>query len=149
MANNKLEVRVLTPAIQQGVSPYKYQGEADMVILRAETGDRGFLYGHEPCSLILDAGKMRIIGAAENEFALAVLYGTAQIEDNILTVITDTAEWPENIDGVRAQARHDELESQLEKAEHAELEDIKKEIRAMKVLIEVSKLPPAGIAHDK
>lgn len=149
MADNKIEVRILTPAVHSTISPYKYQCEADMVIVRAITGDRGFLYGHEPCSVILDAGIARIIGATENELKLAVLGGMAQIDENIITIITDTAEWPEDIDRNRAIAICEDVKSRMEKAEAAELDGLKKELREAEVLITVSGFPPSGIAHAK
>ena len=67
-----------------------------------------------------------------------------QIEDNILTVITDAAEWPEDIDRIRASARRAEIISQLEKADHSEMEGLKKELRAAEVLVAVSSFTPRG-----
>jgi F-type H+-transporting ATPase subunit epsilon len=149
MADKKLEVRVLTPTVRQEISPYRYQGEADMVIVRAITGDRGFLPGHENCSVILDVGITRVIGAAEDELKLAVLGGVAQFENNILTLITDEADWPENIDRNRVLARRDELLNLIEKAEHDELEELKKEFRATEVLVTVSGFPHSGMSSEK
>jgi len=149
MADNKLEVRLLTPTSRSTISPFKFQSEADMVIVRTITGDRGFLLGHEACSVVLDAGVMRIVGAAEQELKLAVIGGVAQIENNILTVITDVADWPEDIDRARVTARRDELEGLLEKAEPQEIENLKYELRAAEVLLTVGSFPPSGIAHEK
>ena len=149
MAERKLEVRILTPAIRQEISQYKYQGEADMVIVRTITGDRGFLYGHEACSTILDSGFARIIGAGEQEIKLAVLGGVAQIDDNIITIITETAEWPEDIDRSRAIEKRDDLLNRMETAEPDALEGLKEELRAAELLVTASELPSSGMSNEK
>jgi F-type H+-transporting ATPase subunit epsilon len=149
MADNKIEVRLLTPTVRSAQSQYKYQGEVDMVIVRTITGDRGFLHGHEACSVVLDAGVMRIFpGDDQPELKLAVLGGAAQMEDNVLTVITETADWPEDIDRNRALARRDEAQAQLEKAEPAEQDKLRWDLRCAETLILVSGFPPSGVVHE-
>jgi F-type H+-transporting ATPase subunit epsilon len=121
-----------------------------MVILRTVTGDRGFMHGHEPCSVVLDAGVMRILrGEGQEEYKLAVLGGVAQIEDNIVTVLTETAEWPEEIDKNKAAIQRDEALALLEKVTPAERERLRYEIRGAETLILVGGFPPSGITHDK
>ncbi|MCL2204386.1 MAG: F0F1 ATP synthase subunit epsilon [Defluviitaleaceae bacterium] len=148
--DKKIEIRLLTPAVRSTQSQYKYHNEAaDMVIVRTITGDRGFLHGHEPCSVVLDAGVLRILrGDDQDELKLAVLGGVAQMDDNILTIITETADWPEDIDRNRATAWRDDILARMEKAELAELEDLKKELRSAELLITVSGFPPSGITHE-
>lgn len=146
MADKKIEVRLLTPSVRSAQSQYKYQAEVDMVIIRSITGDRGFLCGHEACSVILDTGVLRIIrGGEQEELKLAVLGGVAQMEDNILTIVTETAEWPEDIERARVVALRDEVLAKLEKAETAEQEELKKELRHTETLITVSQFPPSGV----
>lgn len=147
---SKIELRVLTPTVRATISPYKFSIEANMVIVRAITGDRGFLPGHETCSVVLDAGIMRIMtDEYEQELKLAVLGGIAQMEDNILTVITENAEWSEDIDRTRAALLRDDILAKLEKAPHHEAERLKRELREAEVLMSVSALPPSGITHEK
>jgi F-type H+-transporting ATPase subunit epsilon len=161
MADKKIEVRLLTPTVRSALSQYKYQGEADMVIVRAlgdekdMGGDMGFLHGHTPCSVVLDAGVLRIIlgeGQEPGELRLAVLGGVCQVEDNIVTIITENAEWPEDIDRNRAQTRRDDILDRLAKADPIEPEEqdaLRQELRNVETLIMVSNLPPSGLTKDK
>jgi len=152
MEDRKIELRLLTPAVRASLSPYKYQAQVAMVIVRTITGDRGFLHGHEPCSVVLDAGIMRIIpGGDASELKLAIIGGIAQIEDNVLTVITDTAEWPEDIDRARAVAIRDDILNRLDRVDTAvvDVEGLKGELRAAEVLVAVGALPPSGITREK
>jgi len=150
MADKKIEIRLLTPTARSATNPYKYQAEVNMVILRTTTGDRGFLHGHEACSVVLDAGILRIIpGDGAPELKAAVLSGIAQMDDNVLTIITESAEWPEEIDRIRVATHREELINRITKAKAAELDDLKKELRAAEVLMAVGALPSSGVAHEK
>ena len=148
MSDKKIEIRLLTPSVRSSQSQYKYQGEVDMVIVRTITGDRGFLPGHEPCSVVLDAGVLRILREGQDELKLAVLGGVAQMENDIVTIVTETAEWPENIDRAKASAWLDETINQMEKATPAEQERLRANLRGAETLIMVSGFPPSGITHD-
>jgi F-type H+-transporting ATPase subunit epsilon len=150
MADKRIEVRLLTPSVRTGPSQYKYQGEADMVIIRAVTGDIGFLHGHVPCSVVLDAGVLRILpGEGQEEIKLAVIGGVAQVENNVVTIISETAEWPEDIDRNRAITRRDEKIARMEAAHDTdERETLRREIRNEELLITVSGFPPSGINKE-
>jgi len=143
MADKKIEVRLLTPAIRSGQSQYKLECEADMVIIRTVTGDMGFLSGHEPCSVVLDSGVMRVVRGDElDEYKLAVLGGVAQMEDNVVTIISEDAEWPEDIDRGRAVALRDEKQALLDASESSiERDTLRREIKTQEVLITVSGFP--------
>ncbi|MCL2189440.1 MAG: F0F1 ATP synthase subunit epsilon [Defluviitaleaceae bacterium] len=145
MADKKIEVRLLTPTVRSA-NQYKYHNEVDMVIVRTITGDRGFLHGHEACSVVLDSGVARIIlGGEHPELKLAVLGGVAQMDDNIITIVTETAEWPEDIERARATAWRDETLVKMEKADPAEQAALKKDLRSAETLITVSHFPPSGV----
>ncbi|MCL2501280.1 MAG: F0F1 ATP synthase subunit epsilon [Defluviitaleaceae bacterium] len=149
MSDKKIEIRLLTPSVRSAQSRYKYQGEADMAIIRTITGDRGFLHGHEPCSVVLDAGVLRILRDGQDELKLAVLGGAAQFEDNILTLVTETAEWPEDIDKSKAATKRDEILAHMEKAAPQEQDGLRMDLRGAETLILVSGFPPSGITHEK
>ena len=149
MAEKKIELRLLTPGAHSPQTRYKYQNEVDMVVVRATTGDIGFLYGHVPCSVVLDIGVMRIIGGESDDLRLAVIGGVAQMEDNTLTIITETAEWPEDIDRSRAVARRDELLERIKRVDDFnERQGLRKELQAAELLITVSEFPPSGITRE-
>ena len=96
MSEKKLEIFIITPDADEA-SKYKFHGLADMVILRCRTGDMGILPGREACSAILDEGALRVIGE-DGMRKIAVLGGVFQFENNVLTVITQEALLPGEID---------------------------------------------------
>jgi len=110
MAANKLKIRIITP------ERVFFEEGADMAILRCTTGDLGIMYGHEPCSVVLDIGMLRILDDAAGERRLAVFGGIAQVLDNVLTILVHDAKWP------------DELEKALEEADEDQddLEDLQR-----------------------
>jgi len=98
----KFHLRIATP------DNIKYDEDAQMVIMRCITGDMGILAGHEATSAILDYGVLRIINGDE-ERRMAVFGGIAQIGDNKLTILTNDAQWPEDIDMAFVEAERDRM----------------------------------------
>ena len=84
-------MRIVTP------NEIKFDENVDMIIMRCTTGDMGILPGHEPHSAVLDHGEVRILDDG-NERRLAVSGGIAEVRNNVLTILTSLAEWPEDID---------------------------------------------------
>jgi len=148
MADKKLELRLLTPAAKSVQAQYKYQGLVDMVIMRGATGDIGFLPGHTACSVVLSDGEMRIIGGEPADVRLAVLGGVAQVENDVLTIITESAEWPEDIDQVRVEANREATLAELARATSpTEQTALREELKRLDLLLEVSKYPPSGVTR--
>ncbi|MDR2599564.1 MAG: ATP synthase F1 subunit epsilon [Oscillospiraceae bacterium] len=87
----------------------KYDEDTQMVIMRCITGDMGIMAGHEPTSVILDYGVLRIINGDE-ERRMAVFGGMAQVQDNIVTILANDAQWPEDIDIAFVEAERDRME---------------------------------------
>jgi len=101
-----LNLRITTP------ENVKYDGDADMVIMRCITGDMGVLANHEPTSAILDYGVLRIFKENE-ERRIAVFGGIAQIGDNKVTILANDAQWPEDIDIAFVEAERARIERRL------------------------------------
>jgi len=93
----KLRLKIITP------SAVKLDCEADMVVIRCTTGEMGVLPGHQPHSAVLAYGALRYINEGI-ERRLAVYGGFAEINGDVFTVLTQDAEWPEEIDRVRAES---------------------------------------------
>ncbi|MCL2058608.1 MAG: F0F1 ATP synthase subunit epsilon [Oscillospiraceae bacterium] len=72
--------------------------EVDMVILTTAAGDKGILPGHEPSSVVLRSGALRVVRGGASEVALTVLGGYATIQDGAVNVVTPIADTPENIE---------------------------------------------------
>jgi F-type H+-transporting ATPase subunit epsilon len=94
------------------VSPERilYTGEADMVICRTSDGEIAFLNDHAPFVGALGIGVVRIKVPDGSETMAAVHGGFVEVRDNRVSILSDVAELPEQIDVERAQ---DEAERKL------------------------------------
>ena len=132
MSEKKIRLQIITPA-QKKVDEY-----AGMVIMRCATGNMGVLPGHEAYSAVLDFGVLRIINDGSERW-IAVYGGLAVIEHDVLTVLTNDAEWPEEIDHARARAAREHIERRLrEKTDDREIRHDQILLRRALVQIEVS-----------
>ena len=96
MAEKKLKLQIVTP------SRVLCDETVDMVIMRASTGDMGILPNHEPVVATLSYGILRFKQDGKERKA-TIMSGFAEVEPNKVTILTDAAEWPEEIDIVRAE----------------------------------------------
>ena len=93
---------------------------------------------HEPHSAILSYGALRILNDG-GEKRLAVYGGQAIIEDDVLTILTDGAEWPEEIDLTRAKSDRTRARQRIqERTNDIELQNDQVLLRRALVQIEVS-----------
>ena len=138
MPDKKLEIFVITPnATEQ--EKYKFHGQSDMVILRCLTGDIGILPGRVACSAILGEGPLRILDDEAPERKIAVLGGVFHFENDTLTVITQKALLPGEIDITATEVQVREHEARLtQETKVAEKDRIREELRRCKVLLDVA-----------
>jgi len=132
----KIRLRVITP------QEIKFDEEIEMVIFRCTTGYLGVLPGHERRSAVLDFGVMRILGGEVNERWLAVFGGMAEISNDVVTVVSGAAEWPEDVDAAMSKAERERLEQRIK--EHADDIEIQRDqalIWRELVRIELSQYP--------
>ena len=78
--------------------------------LRTSIGDIGILHGHQPLTTTLDYGFLRIING-EDEIKATIFGGFASVDERGITVLSDAAEWPEEIDEERAIAAKERAEN--------------------------------------
>jgi F-type H+-transporting ATPase subunit epsilon len=97
------------------VSPERilYTGEAEMVICRTSDGEIAFLNDHAPFVGALGIGAVRIKLPDGSEMAAAVHGGFVEVRDNRVSILSDVAELPEQIDVERARRAREEAERQL------------------------------------
>ena len=91
----------------QLVSPEKilYSGEAVGVLARTlEGGDIAFLPGHAPFIGALDIHPVTVHPAEGADVVVAVHGGFVEVSGNRVTILSDVAELPEQIDVARAEA---------------------------------------------
>ncbi|MCL2223702.1 MAG: ATP synthase F1 subunit epsilon [Defluviitaleaceae bacterium] len=112
VSDKKIELRVIAPTMATDKSPYKFQKSVDMVIMRCTTGDMGILPGRMPVSAVLDSGVLRIFDeeASNQESQMVVLGGVAHVSDDILTILSDAAYKPDEIDTAEVTAKMKEYQ---------------------------------------
>ncbi len=105
--SEKLKIKIVTP------SRVMYDGEAGMVIMRSTSGDVGILPGHQPMVTVLDYGVLKLLDEGKELRRAAVLGGYAEVNAEGVTILTDVAEWSDEIDKVRAQHAKEVAERRL------------------------------------
>ncbi len=106
MAENKVRLRIVTPVREL------YDKDTEMVIMRSSIGDVGILHGHQPLTTTLDYGLLRIINGDE-EIKATVFGGFASVDSRGITILSDAAEWPDEIDEKRAIAAKERAEKRI------------------------------------
>jgi F-type H+-transporting ATPase subunit epsilon len=96
LKHNSVRLRVLMPC------KVVADEEADLVILRTIDGDKGIMPNHEPCTVALGHGALRLRRGKERIDALTVAGGYAVIRDGEVVVMTPVADTPERIGRVVA-----------------------------------------------
>jgi len=138
MATRKLHLRITTP------EDIKYDDEAEMVIMRCITGDMGILAHHEATSAILDYGVLRVFNDGD-ERRMAVFGGIAQVMDNVVTILANDAQWPEDIDAAFVESEHERMKRRMQESRSdLELQRDQVLMRRLLVQTEVSAYPLVG-----
>jgi F-type H+-transporting ATPase subunit epsilon len=103
------------------VSPERilFSGEADMVVCRTSDGEIAFLTGHAPLVGALGIGTVRIKQADGEEVKAAVHGGFVEVRDNRVSILSDVAELPDQIDVERARRAREEAERQVQAGDNA------------------------------
>jgi F-type H+-transporting ATPase subunit epsilon len=119
------------------VSPERilFTGEADMVVCRTTDGEIAFLNGHAPFVGALGIGTVRIKQADGNEVKAAIHGGFVEVRDNRVSILSDVAELPDQIDVERARRAKEEAEKKLMQGDDAECEA---QLRRAHVRLEVA-----------
>ena len=129
MAENKIRLRIVTPVREL------YDEDAEMVIMRSSVGDIGILHGHQPLTTTLDYGILRIINGDE-EVRATVFGGFAGVDERGLTVLSDAAEWPHEIDMDRAVAAKERAQSRIQSGDDS-IDIVRAELALRRALIRI------------
>lgn len=89
-----------------------FSDEVEMVIVRGIEGDLGIKKNRAPITTPLKIGKIRIFQDGKERIA-SVVDGYVSVLDNRVTVVTDAAEWPDEIDVERAEEAKARAEERL------------------------------------
>ena len=91
-----------------------YEGRCRKLIIPAPDVEKGILPNHENMVIAIAVGTAKVQLAGEDEWKdLAVGTGFAEIVNNRVTLLVDTAERPEDIDVRRAQEQQERAEEQM------------------------------------
>lgn len=104
---SKFHLEIVTP------DRYFFQGEVEMVIVKGIEGDLAILKGRAPIATPLKICKVRIFEDNVERVA-AVVEGFITAIDDKVTIVTEAAEWPDEIDVERAEEAKKRAESLLQ-----------------------------------
>lgn len=106
MAENNFLLDIVTP------EDVFFSGEVRIVVVRTAVGDVGLMKGHAPYVAPLGIGKLEI-GIGEKKKFAVISQGYVKCNKNGVQILTDTAEWAENIDVNRAKEAKERAEKRL------------------------------------
>ena len=90
-----------------------YEGRCRKLVLPAPDGEMGILANHENMVIAVNVGDARMEIEEGSWVDVAVGRGFAEVVNNRVTVLVDTAERPEEIDVRRAEEAKERAEEQL------------------------------------
>lgn len=143
---SKLQLRVLT------ADDVKVDEPVDMIIMRClmedmvhhtPMGDLAILPGHVSLHGVLGINPLRIFDEGR-ERMMALFGGVVTVKDDVVTVMTEKALWPDEIDADKAKTEREEAERALANMDDARLRANKIALRRALVQVEVSSYPLVG-----
>lgn len=93
-----------------------YDHRSTLVVVRAIGGEIGFEADHEPTLVSLQIAPVKIYRVNGQIQYVAVNGGFLEMDDNIATIVANTAERPSDIDVGRAQTAEERAREQIKKA---------------------------------
>lgn len=120
-----LTVRIITP------DKTVWDAAAEEVVLPSTTGQLGILSGHAPLLSALEVGVMRL-RPEKDWLAIAVMGGFAQVEEDEVVVLVNSAERGDTIDAASARQAYTEASDRSSAAEKGE--DRQEKIQAKQAL---------------
>jgi len=134
----KTRLRIITPARQI------FDKEVDSISIRTPFGERGILPGHAPMVCVLVDSTVDIkIGS--QLIKAAVMSGFAEISQKLVTIVSDVAEWPDEIDEEQVRESLESAQRIIESGTGRDaIEAARKELLQAKIRLEVSKYKGAA-----
>ena len=104
------------------VSPDKivWDATAEEVILPSTTGQLGILSGHAPMLTALDTAVMRVRPSTTQDWvAIALMGGFAEVENNEVTILVNSAERGDKIDQEAARTAYTQAQAKVNQSANA------------------------------
>ncbi len=108
-----LTLKVITP------DKTVWDDEVEEIILPSTTGQLGILSGHAPLLSALDIGVMRVRPGKDWK-AIALMGGFAEVENDEIKVLVNSAEMGESIDKDTARTEFEQAQSRFQQVESSE-----------------------------
>lgn len=105
-----LSLKIITP------DKTIWDGKVEEIILPSTTGQLGILSGHAPLLTALDVGVMRIRPGKDWK-AIALMGGFAEVENNEVKVLVNSAEIGDAIDRETASTEFEQAKSRFDEAD--------------------------------
>jgi len=105
------KLRIITP------ERVFYDDEVDRIVLKGVEGDMAVLAEHKPLTTILSMGELRVYEDRKKYRSATLLGGFAKIEPHEVVILTDAAEWPEEIDIERARKAQERAAERLKQSD--------------------------------
>ncbi|HFI0621914.1 TPA: F0F1 ATP synthase subunit epsilon [Streptococcus suis] len=118
----QITVQIVTP------DGMKYDHHAAFVLVKTVEGEMGIYPGHEELIAVLEIDEMKVRRVDDENHVdwIAVNGGIIEINKNMITVISDSAERERDIDISRAERAKLRAERELEEAHNAHNADFEK-----------------------
>ncbi|NIP29514.1 MAG: ATP synthase F1 subunit epsilon [Candidatus Dadabacteria bacterium] len=110
--------------------------QVDELVAPGELGEFGILPGHVPFLSTLNPGELRYRNGTQ-ESILIINGGLADVKDDVVNILTDLAEYPENIDVVAAKKEVEAIESELSNLDEEIISSSRKDLEKKLKLAQV------------
>lgn len=111
--------------------------DVQMLVTRTIEGDMAILKDHIPLVTPLDIGVLKIKDASGKEKKATIAGGYMEVTKNKTTIVTESAEWPEEIDKKRAEEAKKRAEERL-KSKAENIDRIRAELALKRALNRLS-----------
>ena len=136
MSEKVISLKVITP------TRVIFDGEVKSFIVktRGEVGEFAVLADHAPMTASLGLGKLVLEFPSGDEKVASLFEGYLVVENNNAVIISEAAEWPEDIDAERAQKSKERAEHRLEVKENIDIARAQSSLMRAIVRLELYKM---------
>jgi F-type H+-transporting ATPase subunit epsilon len=131
----KFHVEIVTP------NRVFFDDELEKLVIRTTTGDIAILHDHTPLITPVEIGRARLIFGDGKEREATISPGILTVDDSKAILLTDAAEWPEEIDLDRAERAKLRAKERLESQKKNQMDETRARVSLRKAVnrIEVAK----------
>lgn len=118
-----------------------YDGMAEELIVRANSGDMGILAGHINCVASLGMGRATVVINGKKRYG-ACIGGMVSVVNGAVTLVPTTFEWAENIDLKRAELAADRAKKVISSKDSSDADIRLAQARLKRALVRSSVAKP-------